>query len=637
MSYEDAYVLHMTHWCSLLVKMSEAKIRYLYARLRDLKLDALTVDHMIIDEFKFPVFFALDDLPPIEDPLQRNFHCMLVTTMFPICPACEQLKTYPFSKVEEPVSLPWLQVPLTEGRRSLSVEMIMNSEYKFLASRPKIDGVLFSGISLLETHYILGSFWMQTRMKYDQLEYESGTATFFCVKPQIPCILQEQEFEVRPHPILPYSKKTNAEGIMIFVANNQAVQELRVKKENTVELSVKKGFVEVAGEQKNSTKVEDGIYECAYRNEKWVPVRRREGKIETTRPLEKVLAIPVVSALPDRPFYPLVKKWSNIGQEGFFLTPSNQWEYRHKWTLNVGREFGKDFFISESDPYKPMMYRWFRTQSYVALSDTHAVCTGFVETDPPWKVSPIRGVALVSYFGDRIGVVIERGKLYTLPGGKFEGNELPQQALQRELQEELPFSWSSIAAYGPYENGPCTYYIAERVVTGLIYVPLSHPYVASWVRRVVADSLKQKPGKKQMSDLVNMKPVTEKPPLDSRLAQGIELRELERLYTKHWRKHTKLSVLQIGSLVVARSTVALPDVRMKMSNVLTRQQIEDVVRIVPLLPCPVSAVNRVVPQKGPYVDGLLKLIGCQVEQDQIVFSSVDRRPSLVPYSVQDYG
>jgi len=134
-----------------------------------------------------------------------------------------------------------------------------------------------------------------------------------------------------------------------------------------------------------------------------------------------------------------------------------------------------------------------------------------------------------------------------------------------------------------------------------------------------------------------MKPVVEKPPLDSRLAQGIELRELERLYTKHWRKHTKLSVLQIGSLVVARSTVALPDVRIKMSNVLTRQQIEDVVRIVPLLPCPLSAVNQVVPQKGPYVDGLLKLIGCQVEQNQIVFSSVDRRPSLVPYSVQDYG
>jgi len=108
-----------------------------------------------------------------------------------------------------------------------------------------------------------------------------------------------------------------------------------------------------------------------------------------------------------------------------------------------------------------------------------------------WKVNDVpvtdsvTGAAILSLSANDVGVVLENGKLYTLPGGKQEEGEALITTLERELNEELPPGWISLKALGPYVSEGCTYYVTHSRIPGIVYLPPQSPTIHPYVRRVL--------------------------------------------------------------------------------------------------------------------------------------------------------
>jgi len=594
MDYADAFADHMTEWLSVLDSESDRSACFYYARLRDLQVDSMDEEGIRIDHLVFPVFFSFDKNE--EEGLsenQRNLHSMLVSTQFPLMPAKEIEKTYPFVKVEELESLSWIHFGVVDGRKNLSVEMIESSQYSLIACREKKDGNLFLGVKVGGQNYVIGTFWLSTRMFYDQSEHVPSTNTFFVVKPYLSQGLQEMGYEFDPHPPRPYSNVCSGEGLMVFVANGSTCQEVRVKQENTVELPVKEGNICVAGKKVSPTSVPEGMYECALRSKKlseevvsyhWEPVKLRQNKQETRRPEEKVNVFPVVSGLPKRPSVRFDFEYSPDGLEGF-VRRKGKWIYSYQWQVVEGLQLGRFFLTSVP---KGNSFQWYQTSDYVMISYRVAFVRRLVKTDSPMDPGEQNGVALLSISLGRVGVVLEGGKLYTLPGGKYENGETPHACLERELNEELKFPWTRIQASGPFQSGPCLFYVTTLEILGMSYVDSYHPNLSPHVVRVLRDYGSNPSSSTKCSKVEFFKrtfsPIVRT--LQDYLDMGVERRVLVKEFGPQWYlKVPSNSFISVGPLVISCSAVVQTRSWIRMGSVISLHELGVLKQVLPLLPC----------------------------------------------------
>jgi len=307
------------------------------------------------------------------------------------------------------------------------------------------------------------------------------------------------------NPIVPYSPEKAMlydEGAMIFVSNGSEVTECRIKRQNTVEMEVKNGMID---DQKLD--VEDGLWECAWTKKKWIPLRQRLGKIASTRLVEKLILHPELHALMTCKHKISTFDYDNIWrlsgstyskekrQEGFF-EDDDGWHYGYRWTQRIGEVNERKFYFKVLLPGKVHMKgkkhaviepqeRLCYTTTYIMITPTEALVQGGVRVEEvPAKDSSV-GAAVLSLVANDVGVVIEGGKLYTLPGGKTEKGETPMDTVQRELNEEIPPGWGSVKTIGPYVSDGCTYFVTHDRVSGLNYVAPQSLTVHPYVRRVI--------------------------------------------------------------------------------------------------------------------------------------------------------
>jgi hypothetical protein len=506
----DAFKKHMTRWLDVLQGRPAAEVYYYYQRLKNRQVDSLNQKEIRIGALSFPVYFRVDAPPQISDHLQRNFHSMLISTGFPLCPANEIGFVYPFDMVEEPVDLPWLHVPMLQGRRNVSYEMLTNpKDYEFVAMREKKDGVPFVGVTLGGLHYLVGSFWFHVRFPCVQAEWLRNTAEFKVLYPYMPSTMHEGLFELTYSKPVPYRAKVATdydEGVMIFVAHKGVVQECRLKRQNTCELLIKSTKVEGIDQ---IFEVPDGIWECAYREGMWYPLKERPGKVPMVRLSEKMLLQPTLLSLKATAHPPskflFVRNWVNNGNrlqrinssEGFaqrslFSGGAVLWWFLYDWEFTEGEVSERRFHYKMSEVVAgkkgvapDTIHTNWSSAEYCALSQHSALVRGGERTNGPvLNEESQKGVALLSIRGTDIGVLSEAGKLYTLPGGKIKEQEKIWDALNRELNEELPPGWRQVEAYGPFVSGQCTYFVTMTELSGLVYRPSTSQEIHPYVRRV---------------------------------------------------------------------------------------------------------------------------------------------------------
>jgi len=514
---EEGYVLHMTKWSEVLNGLPESQIYYLYDRLKNCRVDSLSQTSMIIAGHSFPVYFRLDQQPKIDDVVARNFHCMLVSTNFPLCPANERFFIYPFDMVEEPVSLNWFEIPRIKGRSSITYEMLSNTKgYKFVGMRDKLDGICFMGVTLGGKHYMVGSFWFEVRFPIQQAEWIRNTQEFKVLYPVIPCpSLQEGIFLFVYHPVLNFDAREAQkykEGVMIFVSKEDQVEEYRMKRYNSVELQITNNIVL---EQILEKDYSDGVWECIKEGDKIVPLRPRPSKSVSSRIIEKLLLFPQLYSLAESAHPPNcilyrettmfeVKQLSGYPipvrdhVEGIYCS-DGRWFYIFQWYFASGILFNKRFFFqkiitvpgvlsSKNNKHVVASNNTFSTSKYLMVSPTEALChtiysDGHLPNLPDQGGE--RGTALLSIVAGDVGLVFESGKLYTLPGGKFDWEEESVfDCLERELNEELSPGWERIVAYGPYVSEGCSYFFTNKLVPGLTYMSSNLSCVHPYVRRV---------------------------------------------------------------------------------------------------------------------------------------------------------
>jgi len=145
----------------------------------------------------------------------------------------------------------------------------------------------------------------------------------------------------------------------------------------------------------------------------------------------------------------------------------------------------------------------FSTTKYLMVSPTEALCHT-ISSDAKMPNLPLqtgeRGTALLSIVAGDVGLVFESGKLYTLPGGKFDWEEETVfDCLERELNEELAPGWGEIVAFGPYISEGCTYFFTNKKIPGLTYMASNLSCVHPYVRRV-ALAAQNEAVQKQMTD-----------------------------------------------------------------------------------------------------------------------------------------
>jgi len=499
----------MTEWAILISNKSENEIFYYYDRLKNRQVDSLSETEMKIGLMTFPVYFQVDEPPKIDDPLKRNFHSMLISTGFPLCPANELMSFYPFEKVEEPVQLDWLPKIEMKGRSNVSYEMVENTrDYTFIAMREKIDGIPFVGVTVHGEHYLVGSHWFSVRFPYEQVEWLEDTNQYKVLYPFISSPLMEGLREFYSNPIVPFSSEKALdyeEGAMIFVAKGDVVTECRIKKVNTVEMLVKDSKIE--GQE---VFVADGIWECSH-DSKWKPLRPRPGKVASNRIVEKINLFPELMALKTTKHrlgdFEYEHSWRyDNGQfveiyrnEGFVQNKEGRWVYAYKWANRVGEVHNKLFYFNMRTNVNYSLQT--KKQVLITSSDVNMCAPVYLMISPceamvqgGFKVSEVptkdntSGVALLSFCGSDVGVVQEHGKLLTLPGGKIDPGEFVIDALNRELNEELKPGWHEIKAFGPFVSEGCTYFVMHGRQEGLLYIPPASNTVHPYVRRVVEHS-----------------------------------------------------------------------------------------------------------------------------------------------------
>jgi len=502
----SAYKKHMTEWVNALSGMTQPEILYYYERLRSRQVDCLNSEYMKIGKIQFPVYFQVDAPPPIANPQQRNFHSMLVSTGFPLVPANDYCSIYPFEMVEEPVSLPWLAIPEIKGRKNVSYEMLANSDhYKICGMREKLDGIPFVGVSVHGQSYLVGSFWFPTRIPLAQVEWKVNTMQFSILYPYVPVPIKEGIFELMYHPIKGYNAGealTFAEGVMLFVEAHGWIEEMRLKRVNTVEVEIVDG--KLNGSEQHFM-VEDGIWECSYENGVFFPLKCRPSKVPTLKLTEKLLALPTISALPTCAHPPTkviyrsnflynVKegKSSQIYPlEGLHLPESGsryEWGYYGNWEFKQGEVKDRRFYFKREfiDPksVNQKTFCFWNSPIFYSTSANWGLVQGGVLCSSMPKQDTGPGVALLSILGTTVGVVAESGKLYTLPGGKLESREAAWDGLNREMNEELPPGWGFIDAVGPFVSERCTYFVSLKAIPGVLYRSPTFPDMHPCIKRI---------------------------------------------------------------------------------------------------------------------------------------------------------
>jgi 8-oxo-dGTP pyrophosphatase MutT (NUDIX family) len=367
-----------------------------------------------------------------------------------------------------------------------------------------MNSVIPVRFSTLSGDYLLGSFWMPTVMCVDQAEFIPSTCRFYVLYPSIPAEYEENKYIFKPHPFIPFNSsiaQTYREGVMVLISRRGDIEEVRVKRENTVELQVVNKKICFNGQEVSCA---DGVWEMALRNDLLVPVRSRQMKDETTNVYSKLLAPPTLEALlackatsPSFAYKCVFGENERIVQDAL-----NSYVYQTPLKYAEGKVEGSKFYFECTENTSSQLKD--RKEKKITVTHTSVVkkylVTDFFPltaksvfiTSEPKEVEQIvfderKGVAVLHFQGDEVGVVTEGNKLYTLPGGKIEYGEDVIPALTRELREELPLGWVQIETVGPIESGLCSYFVAlqDRPIPGVMYVPLTDVRLSPWVVRVV--------------------------------------------------------------------------------------------------------------------------------------------------------
>jgi len=267
---------------------------------------------------------------------------------------------------------------------------------------------------------------------------------------------------------------------MVLMSKNQmAPIEYRVKYANTVEVEIEGGQVDGIHQHFG---VPDGIYEVklASQFKQLEIIRPRPMKQPEKRPLDKLMLQATVRALPE-PKYRYGHAIVQNVKESFEI-------YQHDFVQNViyAEQLGHQAFRAwyYHDPRFGVDRKTFE---YVTTSSGSAICTIGEVCEPEKQPDDFEGVALVSLVAGYVGVVLEGGKEYTLPGGKFDPRqEVPFDALTRELTEELAPGWNMIPALGPFRSERCTFYVTTQFVKGLVYLHPTYSQVSTNVARIVS-------------------------------------------------------------------------------------------------------------------------------------------------------
>jgi hypothetical protein len=483
---------HITEWFSIVSKEAPNDIPYYYNRLLNCQFDSLSVDFICIDKLKFPVHFKMNEPPKdIVDPIQRNMHCMLVTTGFPLIPANQMGYIYPFEKVDEPVPLSWLP-GLCPRRATKSLPHSCLGD-PVIAMRECLNATPFSGVSFFGRHFLIGSFWIETRVTIEQAEFLEAQREFRVMYPRLPVPISECGFTLKYHdpvPAHPSLVQSCPLGVTVFVASGPVVEEYKLKRQNTVDLRVVRGKIDGT---EVMMPVEDGVWECSLPDLK--PIKR-VARLPTISAV-KAESLPVLSdkkafapiSFAIEPTYKLVDgKFYPECREGFHQS-RGVWKYRADYQAHEGSECDRKFYFSQFLPPQPNSsvrnVANVQVEDYMMISPTMALCKGGVVVPEIPKPVIRPGTALLLIRGTTVGLVQEGGKLLTLPGGKMEDGEDARAALNRELNEELPMNWGTIRAYGPYQSDLCTYYVREAEVDlKITFASPYNPSVSPWVRRV---------------------------------------------------------------------------------------------------------------------------------------------------------
>jgi len=497
-----AYKKHMTQWIKSLESLPEPLILYYFDRLKNLKFDSLSEDEILIDHISFPVFFTVDSRPRTLSVAADNFERMLITTRFPLVPASMTRYLLTFSLVEEPLTLPWLTIPPFRGKGNLSMGDLVMESTTLVAMREKQDGRPFIRFSTLSGDYLLGSFWMPTVMCVDQAEFIPSTCRFYVLYPSIPAEYEENRYIFKPHPFVTFNSsvaQTYREGVMVLISRRGEIEEVRVKRENTVELQVVNKKICF---NQQEVPCADGVWEMALRGDLLVPVRARQMKDETTNVYSKLLAPPNLDALlaykstvPSFFYKCVFGENERIVQDApnsfVYQTPlkyvegvvvGNTFSFESTVNQEVQTKEKKKIIIKHTSVVKK-----YTVADFFPLSLSAAFITSEPKEVDHLEIGSRKGVAILHFQGDEVGVVTEGNKLYTLPGGKIEYGEDVIPALTRELREELPLGWVQIETVGPLESGLCSYFVAlqDRPIPGVMYVPLTDVRLSPWIIRVV--------------------------------------------------------------------------------------------------------------------------------------------------------
>jgi hypothetical protein len=443
-SFEEGAVRHMLDWKCILESFEGPVAYHYYCRLRDLQIDSLSADVITIDDVEFPVWFSTNGKYDHPDKKIGNLTAMLVTTGFPIVPANLAQYIFEFEKNEEVTDLAWLKFASSRGRDNFSFYDIM-SKTVILAQRSKIDGIEFLGTKKNGVNYIIGTFWLAVRFPYEQLEYHVTTGSFACLYPSLESSSEEGMYTILPHPFMPYTGicEKEGEGLML-VTEKSSTDECRVKKENTVEVSLSDGR----------------IIEMTERSGDYVAIRERPMKQPTSHVRDKLMVPPTTIALPLHVPKPIRVVHEVPGREERIEETNGEIIHYVHWKDCPGMVVGKTLYYYDQEGSQLLLRRSFKF--YHIDNSRFRTTRGLDVKEIPPQEEPLTYYALVAV--NEIGhlaMEIRSTGLKEVPHLYGDKNSNVVDVVKSLIERVSP-AWKTMKVEGPIKVGTITYFVMKE-------------------------------------------------------------------------------------------------------------------------------------------------------------------------------